>query len=61
MTPAVSGPDLPRLNVQADALWPQIQVALRELRYGQVTITVQDGFVVQIDRTEKRRFTGRGS
>jgi hypothetical protein len=29
--------------------------ALRGVRYGQVTITVQDGHVVQIDRLERRR------
>lgn len=29
--------------------------ALQGMRYGQVTIIVQDGHVVQIDRVEKRR------
>ena len=33
----------------------QIRDALRGLRYGSLTIQVQDGVVVQIDRTEKRR------
>lgn len=33
----------------------QIQEALRGLRFGSVQIIVQDGVVVQIDRTEKRR------
>jgi hypothetical protein len=33
----------------------QIREALDGLRYGQVTIVVHDGAVVQIDRTEKRR------
>jgi hypothetical protein len=33
----------------------QVQDALRGLRYGTVSIIVQDGVVVQIDRTEKRR------
>jgi len=33
----------------------QIVDALRGLQYGQVTIIVQDGVVVQIERTEKRR------
>lgn len=33
----------------------QIQEALRGLRYGNVNIVVQDGVIVQIDRTEKRR------
>jgi len=33
----------------------QVQDALRGLRFGAVNIIVQDGVVVQIDRTEKRR------
>jgi hypothetical protein len=34
-----------------------IQEALRGLRYGQVTVIVQDGVVVQVERTEKTRLT----
>lgn len=33
----------------------QVRHALRNLRYGTVTIIVQDGVIVQIDRTEKTR------
>ncbi len=33
----------------------QVRDALRGLRYGSVNIIVQDGVVIQIDRTEKRR------
>ena len=33
--------------------------ALRDLRYGEVTVTVHDGAIVQIDRTEKLRFSPR--
>jgi hypothetical protein len=33
----------------------QIRDALRGLRFGNVSIVVQDGVVVQIERTEKRR------
>lgn len=40
---------------QIPAAWLPIQEALRGLRFGQVTITVHDGVVVQIDRTERRR------
>ncbi|MDO8586210.1 MAG: YezD family protein [Armatimonadota bacterium] len=29
--------------------------AIRGIRYGSVTVIVQDGIVVQIDRTEKTR------
>jgi hypothetical protein len=33
----------------------QIREALTGLRYGEVSIIVQDGVIVQIVRTEKRR------
>ena len=29
--------------------------ALRGLRFGSVTVIVQDGFIVQVERVEKRR------
>ena len=38
-----------------DAVLAQIRGVLQGLRFGSVTIVVQDGVVVQIDRTEKRR------
>jgi hypothetical protein len=37
-----------------DAL-EQIRQALTGLRYGQVIVIVQDGVVVQVERTERRR------
>ncbi len=37
----------------------QIVLALRGLRFGVVNIVVQDGVVIQIDRTEKRRLRNR--
>jgi hypothetical protein len=33
----------------------RLREALRGLRYGEVTVIVQDGIVVQIERTEKLR------
>lgn len=33
----------------------QVRESLRGLRFGTVNIIVQDGVIVQIDRTEKRR------
>jgi hypothetical protein len=33
----------------------QIRRSLAGLRFGQVTIVVQDGVVVQVERTERRR------
>jgi hypothetical protein len=40
---------------QQDRSLGHVQRALRNLRFGTVTIIVQDGVVVQIDRTEKTR------
>ena len=36
-----------------------ISAALRGLRYGTVTVVVQDGVVVQVERTEKFRLEKR--
>jgi hypothetical protein len=40
-----------------DGRWAlqQIEEALRGLQFGHVTVVVQDGVVVQVERTEKRR------
>lgn len=38
----------------------QIREALRNLRFASVNIIVQDGVVVQIDRTERRRVRQAG-
>ncbi len=46
------------LDRTRDAL-DRIQTALRGLRYGTVTAVVQDGIVVQVDRTEKFRIEKR--
>jgi hypothetical protein len=42
-------------NGTLDAALEQIRDALRGLRFGTVSIVIQDGVVVQIERTEKRR------
>ncbi|HZN33348.1 MAG TPA: YezD family protein [Pirellulaceae bacterium] len=42
-------------NAERDEELTQIRDALRGLRFGAVNVIVQDGVVVQIDRTEKRR------
>ena len=39
----------------------QIDDALRGLQFGQITVIVQDGVVVQVERTERRRFQRRSS
>jgi hypothetical protein len=37
----------------------KVRDALHGLRYGEVTVVVQDGVVVQVERTEKVRLTRR--
>jgi len=50
-------------GADAKGPWPMqdIEGALRGMRFGSVTIIVQDGVVIQLERTEKRRFQRRGS
>jgi len=38
----------------------QIEEALRGLQFGTITLLVQDGMVVQVERTEKRRYQRQG-
>ncbi len=49
--PDAPGPE-DRLSQQ---VLDHVRRALRGLRYGEVTIIVQDGVVVQVDRLEKQR------
>jgi hypothetical protein len=50
-------PDSPELLEALDA----IRDALRGMKFGEVTITVQDGVVIQLERTERTRLRrGRG-
>lgn len=42
-------------DTRADDAVQRIVEALRGLRYGQVSIIVQDGVVIQIERTERMR------
>jgi len=37
----------------------QVLQAVRQIKYGYVQLTIQDGKVVQIDRTEKQRLNYR--
>jgi hypothetical protein len=46
---------------EKDEALAQIRESLRGLRFGSVNIIVQDGVVIQIDRTEKRRLRGNRS
>jgi len=41
---------------QERAVLAEVLAALRKVRHGSVTLSVQDGRVVQLDVNEKRRF-----
>ena len=49
-----------RPDADRDSELQQIREALAGLKFGSVTIVVQDGVIVQIDRTEKKRLQRRG-
>lgn len=53
--PAKPAPVSTGLTPLPDAVLAALTEALRGVRYGTVTVIVQDGRVVQIDRTERRR------
>ena len=42
-----------------DEVLDRVQAALRGLRFGTVTVVIQDGVVVQIERMEKIRLDAR--
>lgn len=41
---------------QEASLNDTLKKMLADMKYGSITITVQDGKIVQIDKTEKHRF-----
>jgi hypothetical protein len=45
------------LDTRRDQALDRVRDALAELRFGTVTVVVQDGVVVQVERTEKVRLT----
>ncbi len=53
---AVKMPRSPRLDRTArTAVLNRVREALQGLRYGQVTVIVQDGVIVQMERTDRVR------
>jgi hypothetical protein len=36
--------------------WQHLEHALRDLQFGSITLVVQDGVVVQVERTERKRY-----
>lgn len=49
-TPNATPPD-----TWSPALETKVRAALREIRFGTVTLVIQDGRVIQIDKNEKIR------
>ncbi len=47
-----------RRNAQFEEAIDQIRQALYGLRYGEVSVIVQDGVVVQLERRERKRLRG---
>ena len=45
----------PRLKADDARVGPQMREALRGIRFGRLTVVVQDGIIVQVERTEKVR------
>ena len=58
MANSIDSSDAPATEVDARAL-SKVRDALSGLRYGEVTVVVQDGVVVQVERTEKVRLARR--
>ena len=52
---------LPTTAGDGDAVLEQIRDTLRDLKFGVVTVIVQDGVVVQLERTEKHRLRRPGN
>jgi hypothetical protein len=58
MGESIDVPAAPATEIDARALG-KVRDALSGLRYGEVTVVVQDGVVVQVERTEKIRLARR--
>ena len=63
-TPAMST-EIPSAGSNSNGRLPtedelrEIAASLRGMRYGSVSIVVQDGVIIQIDRTDKKRLRNR--
>ena len=55
---AASAPATREQNLQW--AWQQIEASLRDLRFGALTLVVQDGVIVQVERTERHRYRRAG-
>lgn len=51
----MAGPNGKTETTLSEQQLKRIQEAVREIRYGTVTLVIQDGRLIQIDRSEKIR------
>ena len=47
------------LTLEEEEILVKVLEALRQVNFGYIQLTIQDGRVIQLDRTEKQRFSGR--
>lgn len=60
MNETTNSPMVDQRTTRLELALDEVRDALRGLRYGEVSIVVQDGVVVQIERTERRRLPRPG-
>jgi hypothetical protein len=61
-TPFTESSNVPRRSpADLDEALAHVREALRGLEYGEISIVVQDGVVIQIERTERKRLRRRSS
>lgn len=53
--PTESQPRAEEIDPRQSEALAEVRAALRGLRYGHISIIVQDGVVIQIERTERTR------
>jgi hypothetical protein len=53
---AVESPPLSTPDANLRWTWQHVENALRDLQFGSITLIVQDGVVVQVERTERKRY-----
>lgn len=46
------------LTPEEEEVLTKVLEAVRQIKFGYIQVTIQDGRVVQIDRTEKQRLSG---
>ena len=60
MVDTTPAPEPPEAEPRNRGALRYVEEALRGLRYGTLTIVVQDGVIVQVERTERHRFPRPG-